>query len=418
VIVRRFASLAIMLAAAAGAVALGGCGSDARAHDDIDGGRLTIYLSVPLNGASAVSGESVLHGAQLALDAVHGRIGGYRVELRPLDDALAKTGTWDPGQTTADVHAALLDKTMIGYIGDFDSGASAVSIPLLNRLEVPQISPASTAVGLTSDGPGASPGEPDKYYPIGRRTFARVVPSDAVQAAVQAKLQRSLGCRNVYVLDDDEFDGRDFAQSFEIAAKSAGLQIAGSQEYDPQATSYASLAATVAQSGADCVMLGAVTQNNAVLITRQLAAALPKALIFGSDGLAESSYVNPAQGGIPISLDSRVVLTSPALSPASYGPAGRRFFLSYQRRYGDPQPAAIFGYEAMSLMLDAISRATDGGKGEAVRTRVLSSLFATRDRPSVLGTYSIDSNGDTSLDRYGVWRIVDGRMVFWKAVRG
>ena len=418
VIARSGARVAIVLAAVIGAATLGGCGSDAAAKNKIRGGRLTIYVSVPLNGASAVSGRSVLDGAELALDSIHARIGGYRITLRPLDDALAKTGTWDPGQTTVDVHAAMLDPTLIGYLGDFNSGASAVSIPLLNRADVPQISPTSTAVGLTSGGPEASPGEPDKYYPTGRRTFARVVPSDAVQAAVQAKLQRSMGCTKTYVLDDDEFDGRDIAQSFEVAAKAAGLDVVGSQEYEPKATSYASLAAGIAQTGADCVLLGAVTQNSAPLVTRQIAAALPHALIFGSAELAESTYVDPVLGGIPLALDPRVLLTSPTLSPASYPPAGRKFYALYARRYGTPQPAAIFGYEAMSLMLDAISRATDGGEGAAVRSKVLTALFSTRDRHSVLGTYSLDPNGDTSLNEYGVYRVVNGRLSFWKAVRG
>jgi branched-chain amino acid transport system substrate-binding protein len=419
VIARRRLRLAIMLAAVMGcAAALSGCGTDAAAQNKISGGRLTIYVSVPLNGASMVSGEAVLRGADLALGSIHGRIGGYSISLRPLDDALAKTGTWDPGQTTADVHAALLDKTMIGYIGDFDSGASAVSIPLLNRAGIPQISPSSTAVGLTAGGPAAAPGEPDKYYPTGQRTFARVVPSDAVQAAVQARLQRSMGCTKTYVLDDDEVDGRDIAQSFEVAAKSAGLNIVGTQEYQPRVTDYTSLASGIAQTGANCVMLGAVTQNNAVLVTRRLAAALPNALIFGSAGLAESTYVDPALGGIPLSLDPRVVLTAATLSPDSYPPAGRRFFARYARRYGAPQPSAIFGYEAMSLFLDAISRATDKGTRQALRSKVLAALFATRDRHSVLGTYSIDSDGNTSLDEYGVWRVQDGRLTFWKAMRG
>ncbi len=418
-IARSATSLLIALAAALAAVAaLSGCGTDAVAHNKIPGGRLTVYVSVPLNGASAVSGESVLHGAQMALDAVHARIGGYRITLRPLDDALAKTGTWDPGQTTAEVHAAMLDKTMIGYIGDFDSGASAVSIPLLNRIGIPQISPSSTAVGLTAGGPATSPGEPEKYYPTGQRTFARVVPSDAVEAAVQVRLQRSMGCTKTYVLDDDEVDGRDAAQSFQVAAHAADLDVVGAQEYEPRATSYTSLATAVAQSGANCVMLGAVTQNNAVLITRQLTAALPHALIFGSSGLAESTYVDPAQGGIPLTVDPRVLLTVATLSPSSYPPAGRRFFRDYERRFGAPQPAAIFGYEAMALMLDAISRATAKGTHEALRSKVLAAVFATRDRHSVLGTYSIDRNGDTTLDEYGVWRVQDGQLVFWKAMRG
>jgi branched-chain amino acid transport system substrate-binding protein len=72
----------------------------------------------------------------------------------------------------------------------------------------------------------------------------------------------------------------------------------------------------------------------------------------------------------------------------------------------------------MSLILDAISRATAGGTRPALRSRVVAAIFATRDRHSVLGTYSIDSDGDTTLTRYGVWRVVDGELVFWKAITG
>ena len=155
-----------------------------------------------------------------------------------------------------------------------------------------------------------------------------------------------------------------------------------------------------------------------MLVTRQVAAALPDALIFGSAGLAESTYVDPELGGIPLSLDSRVLITSPTLDPAAYPPAGRRFFARYERRYGVPQPSSIFGYEAMSLMLNAISRATDGGTVEAMRSKVVAALTSTRDRHSVLGTYSINAHGDTSLDRYGVYRVAGGSLRFLKVMRG
>ncbi len=410
--------LSLVLAALAGAVALSGCGNSADAHNEIPGGNLTVYVSVPLHGPSTTSGESVLHGAQLALDELHGRIGTYRVAMRALDDANPKTASWDPGLTEANVHAAMLDKSLIGYIGDFNSGASAISIPILNRDLIPQISPGSTAVGLTSGGPEASPGEPAKYYPTGRRTFARVIPSDAVQARVLAELQHGAGCTKTYVLDDGEVDGRDVADSFQVAAKNAGVNIVGTQEFEPHAASYTSLASGVAQTGANCIVLAALTQNNAVLITRELAAALPNALIFGTDGLAESSYADPAQGGIPLALDPRVLITSATLSPSDYPPSARRFYAAYERRYGTPELSAIYGYEAMSLMLDAIMRATQDGSSHVLRSKVLSAIFATRNRRSVLGTYSIDGNGDTSLDRYGVYRIVDGQLRFVKAMQG
>jgi branched-chain amino acid transport system substrate-binding protein len=409
---------ALALAALTAVVTLTGCGARSAVSNRIRGRKLTIYASVPLNGASSVSGRAVLDGAELALDSIHARIGRYRIVFRELDDSTVQAGGWDPGQTTANVHLAMLDPTTIGYLGEYNSGASAVSIPLLNRDDIPQISASSTAVGLTDGGPEASPGEPAKYYPTGRRTFARVVPSDAVQATALADLQRSRGCARTDVLDDGEVDGRDIAASFEVAAKAAGLNVVGSQEYERKAASYASLAAGIAQTGADCVLIAAITEAHAVLVTRQIAAALPDARIFGSAGLAESTYVDPALGGIPLSLDPRVLITVATLGPAAYPPAARSFYSLYRHRYGAPQPYAIFGYEAMSLMLDAISRATHAGRSAAVRSRVLDAIFATRNRHSVVGVYSIDDDGDTSLARYGVYRVRDGRLSFWKAISG
>jgi branched-chain amino acid transport system substrate-binding protein len=70
----------------------------------------------------------------------------------------------------------------------------------------------------------------------------------------------------------------------------------------------------------------------------------------------------------------------------------------------------------MSLLLSAISRATDRGTKTARRSKVVSELFATRERHSVLGTYSITPAGDTTLRRYGAYRIIDGQLKFWTAI--
>ena len=400
---------------AAGALLIG-CGSKHGVGDRIAGRKLTVYMSVPLHGASAVNGRAAMEGAAMALEQAHDRVGRYRIEFRPLDDSTPQRGEWDPGQATVNARLAVQESTTIGYIGELNSGASAVSIPLLNRAEIAQVSPASTAVGLTDAGPGAAPGEPQKYYPTGVRTFVRLVPSDAVQALAQVRLQKSLSCRRTYVLDDGEVDGVDTAASFAAAAQSAGLQVAGVQAFDATATDFSSLAATVAQSGSDCVLISAITESNAVSLTRQLAARLPQAKIFGSAGVAESTYTDPREGGIPGALDSRVLITVATLAPAAYPDAGRRMLLEYRRRYGSPQPAAIYGFEAMSLLLNSIARASDNGRGTIRRSAVTAAMLGTRDRRSVLGTYSVGSDGSTTLRRYGVYRVVRGRLSFWRAI--
>jgi branched-chain amino acid transport system substrate-binding protein len=381
--------------------ALAGCGlasasgsSLAPPGNRIAGRTLTIYTSVPLHGASAVAARAVVGGELRALARIGGRIGRYRIVLRTLDDSSVRSGRWDPGQTTLNARLARTDPTTIGYLGEFNSGASAISIPVLDRAGIPQISPTNTAVGLTSGSPAASPGEPEKYYPTGVRTFARVVPSDAVQAPVLVGLQQAEGCTRTFVLDDGDVDGADTASSFQLAAQGAGLRVVGVQSYDPLAGNYLALAGAVAKTAADCVLISADTENHATLVTEQVAAALPRAAVFGTSGLAESTYTDPSEGGLPASLDPRVLITAPA------------------------QPDAILGYEAMSLMLHSISRATRGGRDAAERSKVVQAIFSTRDRHSLLGTYSIDSNGDTSLRRYGVYWVVHGQLRLWKAVDG
>ena len=407
------------LAAVVALIAVEGCGSSSEhtlAANRIRGRTLTIYASAPLRGPSTVSGEAVINGAELALDQQHSRIGEYRVTLKVLDDATVARGGWDPGQTTINVRVAVLDPTTIGYVGDFNSGASAISIPPLNSAGIPQVSPTSSAVGLTSATLGAQPGEPLKYYPTRIRTFARVVPNDRIQAIAQVRVQQEMGCTDTYVLTDGEVDGSDAARSFVVAAQAAHLRLAGPQTFVRDATSYTSLAAGIAHVAPDCILIAADTESGAALLTTDLAKAMPTVKIFGSAGLAESTFADPAQGGIPLSVDPRVVITSPTLGLNEYPPSARAFNTAYERRFGPAEPDAILGYEAMSLMLSAIERATDKGTKAAARSAVRGAIFDTRDRHSVLGTYSIDANGDTSLRRYGVWGIVQGQLTFREAI--
>jgi branched-chain amino acid transport system substrate-binding protein len=382
----------------------------------VHGKTLTIYVSAPLRGASRVSGSAVVDGAQLALAQIREHVGAYRIALKVLDDATVQRGGWDPGQTTTNARVAVLDPTTIGYVGEVNSGASAISIPPLNRAGIPQVSPTSTAVGLTSAGPAAFPGEPQKYYPTGVRTFARVVPNDSVQATAQVRLQQTMGCRTTYVLDDGEVDGADAARSFEVAAQAAGIKLVGTQSFPRNATSYKALATGVAQAHPDCVLISADTESGAVPLTEQLAATMPDVKLFGSAGLAETTYADPDQGGLASWADPRVIITAPTLGPAQYPAAARAFAVAYERRFGQVEPDSIFGYEAMSLLLNAVERATERGTQPAVRAQVRAALFATRDRHSVLGTYSIDRNGDTTQRRYGVYTIVARRLTFWQAM--
>ena len=91
------------------------------------------------------------------------------------------------------------------------------------------------------------------------------------------------------------------------------------------------------------------------------------------------------------------------------------FFTQYKQKYGKAaEPYAIYGYEAMQDALLAIKNSGDKGND---RQAVISAFFNIKDRDSVLGKYSIDKNGDTTLTDYGGNRVKGGQLVFDKVIK-
>jgi branched-chain amino acid transport system substrate-binding protein len=415
VLIGLFATLALGLTACGGQDGGGGGGGGEGGGTQVQGDTLTIYSSLPKQGANEGQTEAVENGIKLALKEAGNKAGRFNIQYRDLDDSTAQAGKWEPGATSANARRAAQDKTTIAYIGEFNSGASAISLPLLNEAIVPQVSPSNTAVGLTTDEPGAEPGEPAKYYPTGKRHYARVVPKDTIQGAALASTMKDEQCTKVAIINDKEVYGAGLARNIENSAKEQGLQVTGNDGIDPQAPNYRALASSINGAGADCVVYSGITANNAVQLFKDLDAALPDAKLFGPDGIAEAAFADPSEGGVPANVAEKTLVTQATLSPEEYGAEGKKFFEDYQAEYDEdnPDPYAIYGYESAQLVLDAIERAGDRGND---RQAVIDALLSTRGRDSVLGTYDIDQNGDTTLTDYGVFRVTGGELEFDRKV--
>src|ERR671917_108045 len=380
------------------------------------GGTVNVYSSLPLQGASRPQTTAMVDGIKLALEQAGGKAGDVTVKYTSLDDSTAQAGTWTPEATQRNAEQVAQDDAAVAYIGEFNSGASAVSIPILNEVPIAQISPANTAVGLTSDEPGADEGEPDKYYPSGERHYLRIVPKDTIQGAALATLMSEDGCGNAYILNDKEVYGAGLARNIESAAQEVGLEVLANEGIDPKAPNFRSQAATMKSEGAECFVFSGITANGAVQLYKDVAAALPDAQLYGPDGVAESGFSDPAEGGIPADVASRVKVTVATLSPDEYPPDGRKFFEDFEAEYGEPNPDpyAIYGYEAMRLFLDTCEQL---GPDCSDRQAVIDALFNTKGRESVLGTYDIDENGDTTLTDYGVYTIEGGELQFDQTIQ-
>lgn len=264
----------------------------------------------------------MVQGIQLALDEAGNKAGDVTIKYESLDDSTAQAGNWDPGQTAQNARKVAQDDAAVGYIGEFNSGASAISIPILNEAGVPQVSPANTYVGLTTDEPGSEKGEPAKYYPTGNRTYLRIVPRDTVQSAALLTLMKQDGCTKVAVANDKDTYGAGLARLMEIQAPDVGVTISSNEGIDKSAANFRSYASKIKGEGADCFVFSGVTANGAVQIYKDVAAALPDAKLYGPDGVCESGFTNPSKGGIPKSVGANFKCSVATLDLESY-PGGR-----------------------------------------------------------------------------------------------
>jgi branched-chain amino acid transport system substrate-binding protein len=364
-----------------------------------------IYSSLPLQGATRQNSLDVQSGVELALEQRNAKAGACTVEYKKLDDSTAQAGAWDPGATSANARKVVNDENAIALIGEFNSGASAISIPITNEAGLLQVSPSNTALELTKDAGPDDKGAPDKYYPTGERNYGRVVPADHIQGSAQAEWMAEEGVKSVYTLDDKEVYGAGVAKTVADAAELNGIEVAGSDSIDPDAANYRSLADKVAESGADAVFFGGITANNGVQLFKDLGAALPEATFWGPDGVAESAFTND----IPADVAERMHITVATINPKDYGPKGQKFFEDFQAKYDQDviQPYAIYGFEAMDVILDAMERA---GEDCNNRQTVIDEFFNTEGKEGVTGTYDIDEDGDVNLSQFGRHSVVDGEL--------
>lgn len=379
----------------------GGCGGggDEDRKPLEPGATLTVFSSLPKGGDSSIESAAVADGQRLALEDAQGRAGAYRVRLVQLDSSGPEGGGWDPGVVEANADRAAKDPAAIAYLGELDFGGSAISVPVTNREGLLQVSPSDGITSLTLPAPGAGGAGPERYYPSGTRTFARLVPVDRLQAEALVDWALEGNTANAAIVHDSTPFGRDMASQLAVAATDRSLAVTSVSEVldarEPE--SYAGVVKDVSEQRPSVLLYAGQRGVTAGPLLAAVHRALPDTRFFGDSGVATEGSMLRHGGGF-----GQLFTIKAARPERSYGAEGRQVLARLAAKRGRPVPVeALYGYESMRLVLDAV---TEAGARGGDRAAVVGEALAPRTRLSALGAYEILPGGDVSERRFGSYR--------------
>jgi branched-chain amino acid transport system substrate-binding protein len=327
---------------------------------------VSVYVSLPLTGPRGVDGRDAADGARLALEEAQGEAGSIQVRAHFLDDAEGKP--WDPVAVGENARTAVQDHTTAAYIGELDSEPTRSSAPITNQAGIVQVSPGAGAVDLTAPAAGY-PDSPDRYRPSGSVNFARTVPADDVVVEAAAAWAAELGVTSAAVTSDGSPFQNLAANEFKSAAADHGITVSPGKPPGKVAVAPSGAARAIYEPGSSRLTIyGEAPQT-----------------------LALSAELNPK------------------LLP------DKQFDTRFaQRFHRNPGYFAAYGYEAMALILQGIGDA--GTDASSFRDHVREEVIGAQRDGTVLGSYSITSEGDTTECMIQRYRIEDASRIGIRAV--
>lgn len=344
----------------AGATLLALCAFTGFAHADI-----VIGVEAPLSGQYQAFGQQMLSGVKAAVDAVNARggINGETLVIQSADDICDSAKAEDAANKLIAAHADVV-------VGGFCSNPALAAARVLEKANVPMISPAAMLASFTESGLG---------------NVLRLVPRMEAQGAFAAK--RVLAKRpnaKLAVLDDGTTAMKSITQSF-AGAYAKGATLVAS--FTPDNKDYSDLIGKMKTAEIDTLFVAA-SATDAGRITAQAAKAGLDLRRYGPDPLLADEFwqaSGPAGEGTLVSFPADPQSTA----------EGRALAADMKALNAQTDGPALVSYQAVEIYA-AAAQAKGAHAGPALAQWARSSDGI----PTRLGPVSFDAKGDLADLRF------------------
>jgi len=366
-----------------------------------DATAIRIGLVGPMTGGSADFGQSMVNGAQLAVQEINA-VGGYlgrKIELVVKDDH----GT---PATGAQVAQELAEKdNVVAALGFCNTGVALAGLPSLQKARVPLIVPCATGSPIL------------QQYPTAQSYVFQTSPRDSIQAPFIVEDAFARGARKFAILADSTPYGEAGLNDVVKALKAKGLTPVYTGRFALGLTPEQAqdLLSKARDAGADVLLTYTVGPENGslALARKALKWTVP---MTGSWTLSFPNFIQKAGAsaeGVTMAQDFIAEPTTPRRTA---------FLLAYERAYKSrriPVPmAAAQAYDAVYLLTYAILQTPPGKpiSGPNIKTalerldRVYYGVVTNYDRP-----FSAQDHGAVTSNMLVMGEVRGGRVGFANA---
>ena len=399
----------------AGALALAACGGASDGGSASGGKTLVISSDLPLQGSNIDMSTSTNNVIKLYLEQIGYKVGDWTIEFKEYDNATAAKGGWDDAQCAKNGQEHVNNAAEVAVMGTLNSGCAKIILPLLNQDPsgpMLMVSHANTNPGLTKTW---DPGEPDKFYPTGKRNYARVIGTDDVEGRAAAQyLKEQRAVTKCAVINDNQTFGQGLAQAVIAEMKVQGIEVVFDESWDAKQPNYSALMQKIKSAGADCLYIAGIYELNGGQLVKDAVSTLGSANDFAMMG--SNGFVGyPDFLKLPES--DGFLLTFSGLSQKAIKDAGgfaADFIDAYVAKYGaEPVSAfSIYGGAALQVILAAIE-ISDGTRA-GVTNAVFSGAGVTvpADKSLLGSEIAIDpATGDIKTASVTIYKVEGGAEV-------
>jgi branched-chain amino acid transport system substrate-binding protein len=347
---------------------------------------IKVGLIDPLTGGSSFYGQSLLRGAQLAVDEANAKGGvlGRRVELVVEDDRSV------PADGTSAAIKLITRDNVVAILGTFNSSVSLAVGDVARRYGVAQVITSAVADAIT-----------EKNDPAKPWVFRASSRSSDQAVAIVGYLADVGKVKNAAILEDATDFGVGCGTEVKKEAERRGLKVVGTERFNPGETNFYSIITKLrAMAPESVVICGLITEGAQVLRQSQdlgLKTTFIGNTAFNNDKLLELAK-DAAEG----------MVANATYEATSKRAAAREFTEKYRAKFNEfPQYTAAQGYDAAVVLMDAVRRA-----GGVDREKVRAALQATRGLSRVeSGPLTFDPKGQAKDFKFSYVQFKGGKRV-------